>query len=96
LGLDDAESFPLSTVLFNQHPRPRGLRPRDLGQWRPRSLGRSLRYQLQGELQLSATEMALTYYYRRGIAMDGTELIDRLHAQVLTAVCDAEEGRHDH
>ncbi|MFD3534768.1 AMP-binding protein [Streptomyces sp. NPDC058664] len=89
LGLADAECFPLSTVLFNQHPGRRGLRPRDLGVWRPRSLGRALRYQLQGELQMSAGEMALTYYYRRGIAMDRPDVIDRLHADVLAALCEA-------
>ncbi|WP_282692722.1 AMP-binding protein [Streptomyces sp. CC208A] len=89
LGLDGTEHFPLSTVLFNQHPKPRGLRARDLGAWRPRSLGRTLRYQLQGELQMSAGEMALTYYYRRGIAMDRPDVIDRLHADVLAALCEA-------
>jgi non-ribosomal peptide synthetase component F/acyl carrier protein len=89
LGFDGADRFPFSTVLFNQHPRPRGLRARDLGSWEPRPLGRSLRYQLQGELQMSAAEMALTYYYRRGIAMDGTDAVDRLHADVVDALCAA-------
>ncbi|WP_225098609.1 AMP-binding protein [Streptomyces sp. CoH27] len=86
-GLDGADRFPFSTVLFNQHPRPRGLRARDLGSWQPRPLGRSLRFQLQGELQMSAAEMALTYYYRRGITMHDTEVIDRLHAFVVEALC---------
>ncbi|PAZ10325.1 hypothetical protein CLM62_41330 [Streptomyces sp. SA15] len=89
LGLAGADRFPLSTVLFNQHPKRRGLRPRDLGAWQPRSLGRTLRYQLQGELQVSASEMALTYYYRRGIAMDRTDVIDRLHSEVLAALQEA-------
>jgi acyl-coenzyme A synthetase/AMP-(fatty) acid ligase len=90
LGLGDTQSFPLSTVLFNQHPKPRGLRVRDLGAWEPRSLGRSLRYQLQGELQLSAAEMALTYYYRRGIARTEVDVIDQVHAGVLAALASAE------
>lgn len=87
LGLSGATAFPLSTVLFNQHPKPRGLRVRDLGSREPRELGRSLRYQLQGELQMSAAEIALTYYYRRGIAPDGTGVIDRIHARILETVC---------
>ncbi|QQM53098.1 AMP-binding protein [Rhodococcus pyridinivorans] len=88
LGLVDADCFPLSTVLFNQHPRQRGLRVRELGEWQPRSLGRALRYQLQGELQVSAAEMVLTYYYRRGIAMERANVIDRLHASVLATLCE--------
>ncbi|MFI8366962.1 AMP-binding protein [Streptomyces sp. NPDC085466] len=95
LGLAGAECFPLSTVLFNQHPGPRGLRARDLGSWRPRSLGRSLRYQLQGELQMSAGELALTYYYRRGIAVARPDVIDRVHAAVLAALCDAGGDPHE-
>ncbi|MFD5770257.1 AMP-binding protein [Streptomyces sp. NPDC127049] len=95
LGLADAECFPLSTVLFNQHPGPRGLRARDLGAWRPRSLGRSLRYQLQGELQMSAGEMALTYYYRRGIAAARPDVIDRVHADVLAALREAGGDTHE-
>lgn len=90
LGAADTDHFPLSTVLFNQHPRQRGLRVHDLGQWRPRALGRTLRYQLQGELQMSASDMVVTYYYRRGIAMGGTDVIDRLHANVLTALGEGE------
>ncbi|MEU4493564.1 AMP-binding protein [Streptomyces sp. NPDC023998] len=89
-GLADADWFPFSTVLFNQHPKQRGLRVRDLGDWQPRSLGRELRYQLQGELQMSAAEMALTYYYRQEIAMDRPDVIDRVHANVLAALCEAE------
>ncbi|MFE0642940.1 AMP-binding protein [Streptomyces sp. NPDC058877] len=95
LGLAGTECFPLSTVLFNQHPRPRGLRARDLGAWRPRSLGRSLRYQLQGELQMSAGEMALTYYYRRGITMVRPDAIDRVHADVLAALREAGGEPHE-
>ncbi|MFF9150049.1 AMP-binding protein [Streptomyces sp. NPDC014861] len=95
LGLADAECFPLSTVLFNQHPGPRGLRARDLGAWRPRSLGRSLRYQLQGELQMSAGELALTYYYRRGIAVVRPDVIDRVHADVLAALREAGGDTHE-
>ncbi|MFE4975170.1 AMP-binding protein [Kitasatospora sp. NPDC056651] len=89
-GLDGGDRFPFSTVLFNQHPKARGLRARDLGSWEPRPLGRSLRYQLQGELQMSAAEMVLTYYYRQGIAMRGTDLtglVDRLHGRVIEALC---------
>ncbi|MFE2054883.1 AMP-binding protein [Streptomyces sp. NPDC059446] len=89
-GLADAECFPFSTVLFNQHPRERGLRVRDLGDWRPRPLGRELRYQLQGELQMSAAEMVLTYYYRQEIAVDRPDVIDRVHADVVAALCAAE------
>lgn len=95
-GLDGTDRFPFSTVLFNQHPKERGLRARDLGSWEPRPLGRSLRYQLQGELQMSAAEMALTYYYRRGIAMHGTDVIDRLHACVIEALCQAGGTRCAH
>jgi mycobactin peptide synthetase MbtE len=94
LGMAGATGFPLSTVLFNQHPKPRGLRARDLGSWAPRELGRKLRYQLQGELQVSAGEMALTYYYRRGIAPDGTGVVDRVHAGVLAAISAAGVARH--
>lgn len=89
-GLADAECFPFSTVLFNQHPRRRGLRVRDLGDWSPRPLGRELRYQLQGELQMSAAEMALTYYYRQEIAVDRPDVIDRVHENVVAALCGAE------
>ncbi|MEV6427998.1 AMP-binding protein [Nocardia sp. NPDC051463] len=91
LGLSEADSFPLSTVLFNQHPMPRHLRARDLGAWQPRSLGRALRYQLQGELQMSGPEMVMTYYYRRGIA--GTDVIDRVHRNVLRMI-RAQEAIH--
>jgi acyl-coenzyme A synthetase/AMP-(fatty) acid ligase/acyl carrier protein len=93
-GLAGTDCFPFSTVLFNQHPARRGLRVRDLGDRRPRSLGRELRYQLQGELQMSAAEMALTYYYRQEIAMDRPDVIDRLHADVL-AVLSTAEGTTD-
>jgi non-ribosomal peptide synthetase component F len=89
LALPETDAFPLSTVLFNQHPRPRGLRAADLGDTRPRSLGRELRYQLQGELQVSGPEMTLTYYYRQGIAADRPDVIDRLHATLLAALRDA-------
>ena len=91
LGLTDSDSFPISTVLFNQHPKRRGMRVRDLGSWEPRPLGRTLRYQLQGELQVSGTEMALTYYYRLGIVMDGIDVIDRIHEQVCVALAAAAE-----
>ncbi|MEU6587039.1 AMP-binding protein [Nocardia sp. NPDC046763] len=84
LGLDAVDCFPISTVLFNQHPMARALRARELGSWQPRSLGRSLRYQLQGELQMSGPEMVMTYYYRRGIA--GGDVIDRVHAALLRTV----------
>ncbi|MCC8247054.1 AMP-binding protein [Saccharothrix luteola] len=94
LGLAGSAGFPLSTVLFNQHPKPRGLRVRDLGSRSPRELGRKLRYQLQGELQMSAGEIALTYYYRRGIAPDGTGVVDRVHARVLAAVSAAGRAGH--
>lgn len=86
LGFAGAACFPLSTVLFNQHPMPRGLRQRDLGQWRPRSLGRALRYQLQGELQMSAAELAMTYYYRRGITAGRPDVIDEVHDHLLAAL----------
>ncbi|MGA5702123.1 AMP-binding protein [Peterkaempfera bronchialis] len=89
LGLAGSDCFPLTTVLFNQHPKERGLRVRDLGSWQPRALGRTLRYQVQGELHMSGSEMALTYYYRRGIAGDGTGVIDRIHAHVLAALSSA-------
>ncbi|KUM87084.1 MULTISPECIES: AMP-binding protein [Streptomyces] len=89
-GLDGADCFPFSTVLFNQHPKQRGLRVRDLGDWQPRSLGRELRYQLQGELQMSAAEMALSYYYRQEIAMDRPDAIDRVHANLLAVLREAE------
>lgn len=92
LDLADTDRFPLSTLLFNQHPRRRGLRVRDLGSWRPRSLGRELRYQLQGELQVSATEMVLTYYYRRGITEARADVVDRVHTCVLTELREAEEA----
>ncbi len=93
LELAGSDCFPLSTVLFNQHPGPRGLHVRDLGQWEPRSLGRALRYQLQGELQMSGLEMALTYYYRQGIAADAADaagLVGDLHGQVLRALSSAD------
>ncbi|WP_308190653.1 AMP-binding protein [Streptomyces sp. HPF1205] len=93
LGLARSGDFPLSTVLFNQHPRPRGRRAHDLGQWSPRPLGRSLRYQLQGEVQVSGAEMALTYYYRRGIRVAGTDVVERVHDRVLRALREAEEDR---
>jgi mycobactin peptide synthetase MbtE len=91
LGLGGVEHFPISTVLFNQHPHPRGLRVRDLGSWQVRALGRGLRYQLQGELQMSGPEMALTYYFRRGIADDAAALVARVHAAVLTSLCESDE-----
>ncbi|MFF9818655.1 AMP-binding protein [Streptomyces sp. NPDC014006] len=90
LGLTGSDRFPLSTVLFNQHPRKRGLRARDLGLWQARSLGRTLRYQLQGELQMSAAELALSYYYRAGIAEGATDLIDKIHRELLAALREAE------
>ncbi len=90
-----SDSFPLSTVLFNQHPHRRGLRPDALGAWKPRTLGRDLRYQLQGELQISGTEMVLTYYYRRGIAVDAAAQVERVHARLLAALAEAEGGRDD-
>jgi mycobactin peptide synthetase MbtE len=45
-------------------------------------------------LQVSAGEMALTYYYRRGIAPDGTGVVDRVHAGVLAAISAAGVARH--
>jgi mycobactin peptide synthetase MbtE len=95
LGLADSGSFPLSTILFNQHPRRRGLRPDALGAWRPRALGRDLRYQLQGELQMSGAEMVLTYYYRRGIAPNAAALVDRVHGRLLAALAEADGGHDD-
>ncbi|GGV01099.1 hypothetical protein GCM10010495_10150 [Kitasatospora herbaricolor] len=94
LGLTGSDCFPLSTVLFNQHPKRRGLRVRDLGAWQPRPLGRTLRYQLQGELQVSGSEMALTYYYRRGIGVAGPDVIDRLHTHVLAELSAAGRALH--
>lgn len=92
LNLPTTEYFPLSTVLFNQRPLPRGTRVRELGPWRPRSLGRSLRYQLQGELQMSGPEMVMTYYYRRGIG--GIEIIHRVHETLLQAITSGQEAIH--
>lgn len=89
LGLSGSDAFPVSTVLFNQHPLPRGRRPRDLGRWEPRDLGRGLRYQLQGELQMSGAEMALSYYYRQGISMQGTGPIDVVHERLVRAIVAA-------
>nr|WP_245658558.1 AMP-binding protein [Nocardia nova] len=86
LGLGESDGYPLSTVLFNQRPAGRGLRPRDLGAWTPRALGRSLRYQLQGELQTSGPEMVLSYYYRLGLAGQGADLVDRIHSLLLRTV----------
>lgn len=93
LGLAESNVFPLSTVLFNQHPRRRGLRPDELGAWKPRALGRDLRYQLQGEVQMSGAEMVLTYYYRRGIAAYAAALVDRVHGRLLAALAEADGGR---
>lgn len=92
LNLPATEYFPLSTVLFNQRPLPRGTRVRELGPWRPRSLGRSLRYQLQGELQMSGPDMVMTYYYRRGIG--GIEIIYRVHETLLRAITAGQEAIH--
>ena len=89
LGLAGSDAFPISTVLFNQHPKHRGLRPQALGAWKPRALGRDLRYQLQGELQVSGAEMVLTYYYRRGIASDAAALVGRVHGHLLAALAEA-------
>lgn len=96
LGLAGTDCFPLSTVLFNQHPHRRGLRAGDLGDWRPRPLGRALRYQLQGELQMSGGEMALTYYYRRGITADRADVVDQVHAHVLAVLRDAGRTPGEH
>ncbi|WP_203855003.1 AMP-binding protein, partial [Streptomyces rubradiris] len=93
LGLGGTDRFPLSTVLFNQRPMPRDLRARDLGDWRPRALGRALRYQLQGELQMSGPEMVMTYYYRRGIAGDG--VIGRVHRGLVRVLCTGGEASRD-
>lgn len=93
LGLAGSDGFPLSTILFNQHPRRRGLRPDELGSWKPRALGRDLRYQLQGEVQTSGAEMVLTYYYRRGIAPYAAALVDRVHGRLLAALAEADGGR---
>ncbi|MFB7874092.1 AMP-binding protein [Nocardia sp. NPDC056064] len=84
LGLTETDCFPISTVLFNQHPMPRNLRARELGSWQPRALGRKLRYQLQGELQMSGPEMVMTYYYRTGIA--GAGEISRVHRSLLREI----------
>ena len=92
LKLPTTDYFPLSTVLFNQRPLPRGTRVRELGPWRPRSLGRSLRYQLQGELQMSGPDMVMTYYYRRGIG--GIEIIHRVHNALLRAIGAGQEAIH--
>ncbi|MGW1915401.1 AMP-binding protein [Streptomyces sp. NPDC002076] len=93
LGLGDTDRFPLSTVLCNQRPMPRDLRARDLGAWSPRSLGRALRYQLQGELQMSGPEMVMTYYYRKGIS--GADVIGRVHRGLLRAIRTGWEATHD-
>ncbi|MFF5037381.1 AMP-binding protein [Nocardia salmonicida] len=92
LDLPATDDFPLSTVLFNQRPVPRGGRIRDLGSWRPRSLGRSLRYQLQGELQMSGPDMVMTYYYRRGIG--GAEIIHNVHRILLRVIDAGQETIH--
>ncbi|RKT19013.1 acyl-CoA synthetase (AMP-forming)/AMP-acid ligase II [Streptomyces sp. 1114.5] len=89
-GLAATSRFPLSTVLFNQRPMPRDLRARDLGAWSPRALGRALRYQLQGELQMSGPEMVMTYYYRKGIS--GADEIGRVHRALLRAIRSGEEA----
>ncbi|MFE0171807.1 AMP-binding protein [Streptomyces sp. NPDC059002] len=93
LGLTGADCFPLSTVLFNQRPMPRDLRARDLGDWQPRALGRGLRYQLQGELQMSGREMVVGYYYRKGISGDG--VIERVHRVLLWTIRAGQEALHD-
>ncbi len=93
LGLGGTNRFPLSTVLFNQRPMPRDLRARDLGAWSPRALGRALRYQLQGELQMSGPEMVMTYYYRRGIS--GADEIGRVHRGLLRAIRAGQEASRD-
>ncbi|MGW2651125.1 AMP-binding protein [Streptomyces sp. NPDC001393] len=93
LGLAVTNRFPLSTVLFNQRPMPRHLRARDLGSWSPRALGRALRYQLQGELQMSGSEMVMTYYYRKGIS--GADVIGRVHRGLLKAIRTGREATHD-
>lgn len=94
LGLEESDCYPLSTVLFNQRVTRRGLRVRDLGAWVPRSLGRSLRYQLQGELQMSGPEMVMTYYYRRGIAGAKAEMIMRVHRNLIQTI-RKEQYAHD-
>lgn len=93
LGLTGTDCFPLSTVLFNQRPMPRNLRARDLGDWQPRALGRGLRYQLQGELQMSGREMVVSYYYRKGISGDG--LFERVHRVLLRTIRAGQEAIHD-
>ncbi|MEY2243768.1 AMP-binding protein [Streptomyces sp. BF23-18] len=92
LRLPATRRFPLSTVLFNQRPMARNLRARDLGAWSPRSLGRALRYQLQGELQMSGPEMVMTYYYRKGIR--GTDVIDSVHRALLSSIRAGREATH--
>ncbi|MEU4417925.1 AMP-binding protein [Nocardia salmonicida] len=92
LNLPATDCFPLSTVLFNQRPVPRETQVRELGSWRPRSLGRSLRYQLQGELQMAGPDMVMTYYYRRGIG--GAEIIHRVHRTLLWAIGAGQETIH--
>ncbi|MDX3228673.1 AMP-binding protein [Streptomyces sp. ME19-01-6] len=90
LGLTDTDCFPLSTILFNQRPMPRDRRARALGSWQPRALGRALRYQLQGEVQMSGPEMVMTYYYRKGIS--GADVIPSVHRNLLRAIRAGQEA----
>lgn len=91
-GLTDTDRFPFSTLLFNQRPVPGCLRARELGAWQPRSLGRSLRYQLQGEVQVSGKEMVMTYYYRHGITYMDPGVVNRVH-ELIVARIRAEAAR---
>lgn len=89
LHLPDDGRFPVSTVLFNQHPHARGLLPRDLGAWQPRDLGRTLRYQLQGEVQVSGPEAVVSYYHRHGIEAARPGVVDAVHDALVATVLDA-------
>lgn len=67
---NDGRHFPLTTVLFNQNRLATGMGFEATTPFGLHRLGRSLRFQLQGEVQVRDDEFLLSYLFRNGTFPD--------------------------
>lgn len=86
---DDPYFFPLSTALFNQNKLPPGMPYAAATPMGSHPLGRSLRFQIQGEVQLKGDDFLITYLHRETTFADegGIELFaDLVETKIMELV----------
>lgn len=86
---DDPYFFPLSTALFNQNRLPPGMPYEAATPMGLHALGRSLRFQIQGEVQFKGYDFLITYLHRETTFADegGIEpFADLVEAEIMELV----------